>query len=148
MPWTGARPGTAIKHKCHKDLRLLLKQLGGYVSSIAEGNELAILSSGFGVRRNGTPAPEPAAPRDLRALISEHSGRVDLNWAPEAPAVSYHVQVNINDLAVETDWKLVGVSTRARFAVKGLPSKTTCHFRVAAIGTAGIGLGAKWPARW
>lgn len=135
----GGVTATAIKNKRHQELLLLLKQLGGHVSSVAEGNALAILSSGFSVRRKGTPAPEPAAPRDLRATISDHSGRMYLNWAPVTTALTYHVEGNSNDPSVEADWKLVGVSTRARYVVNGLPAKTTCHFRVAGIGTAGKG---------
>ncbi len=135
----GGITATAIKNKRHAELRMLLNQLGGHVSSLAAGNGLVMLGAGFGERRNGTPAPEPAAPRDLRATISDHSGRVDLSWSPVIPALTYHLQVNSTDPSVEADWTLVGVSTRARYAVNGLPTRTTCHFRVAGIGTAGKG---------
>jgi len=135
----GGKTATATRHIHHRALRLLLNQLGGYVSSVAEGNELAILSSGYGVWRRGTPAPEPVSPTDLRARISDHAGRVDLGWTPVKPAVTYHIQHTNDDPAVESNWKLVGVSTRSRYSVKGLPSGATAHFRVAGIGTAGVG---------
>jgi len=135
----GGKTATAIRNQRRKELRLLLNQLAGYVSSLAEGSATAILSSGFDVRRNGSPAPEPGVPADLRASISAHLGRADLRWSPALPAVSYHIHHTNDDPAVESNWKLVGVSTRSRYSVKGLPSGTTAHFRVAGIGTAGVG---------
>ena len=55
----GGRTATAIRRARQRELTLLLNQLGGYVSSIAEGNGLAILSSGFEVKRTGQPTGEP-----------------------------------------------------------------------------------------
>lgn len=135
----GGVTATAIRNSHASDLRLLMKQLGGYVSSVAGGNALAILSSGFPVRRNGTPAPEPGSPKDLRASISEHKGRADLRWLPAPPAVTYHIEHSSTDPEVEGNWKLVDVSTRARIAVRGLPSGQVAYFRVAGIGSAGKG---------
>jgi hypothetical protein len=135
----GGRNATALRNSRAADLRLLMNQLGGYVSSVAEGDELAIRSSGLGVRRNGAPAPEPESPKDLRARISEHKGRVDLRWQAVLAAVTYHIEHSSTDPEVEANWKLVEVSTRSRIAVKGLPSGQVSYFRVAGIGTAGMG---------
>lgn len=135
----GGKTDYAIKRMRQKELRLLVNQLAGYVSSVAEGNELAILSSGFPVRKPGKPAPEPAMPMDVRAYISDHTGRVDLTWAAVNPAVTYHIQWTAGDPTDEKAWSLIAVSTRSSTKVTGLPSGQLSHFRVAGIGTKGMG---------
>lgn len=135
----GGKTATAIKNARHNELRLLVNQLAGHVASVAEGNALAILSSGFAVRRPGGPRPEPATPKDLRASITDHVGRVELVWSSLPEAVTYHIQHTTVDPSVETNWKLVSVTTKARMRLTDLPSGQVSYFRVAGIGTAGMG---------
>ena len=135
----GGRTATAIRRTRHEELRSLVNNLGDYVSNVAAGNELAILSTGFTVRRKPDPAPEPGMPQDVKVSMSDHVGRADLSWMPEAPAVTYHVQWNGTDMNDEKSWQLVAVSTRSSAKVTGLPSAQLSHFRVAAIGTRGMG---------
>lgn len=135
----GGKTATAVKKARYRELQLLLNQLAGYVASVAEGNELAILSSGFGVRKPSSPQPEPSKPTDLRAAFTDHTGRVDLTWAPVEPAVTYHIQWTAGDPSDEKAWTLVSVSTRASAKVTGLPSGQVSYFRVAGIGTKGMG---------
>lgn len=135
----GGRTATAIRRARQRELILLLNQLGGYVSSIAEGNALAILSSGFEVKRTGSPSGEPEPTRDLQAMISPYKGRVDLRWKPVKEAIAYHVHLSRNEPTDDTAWELAGVSTKASFKVTGLESARTYWFRVAAIGTTGMG---------
>ena len=135
----GGMTATAIRKARHRELKQLLDKLAGYVSSVAGGNELAILSAGFGVRKPGKPAPEPETPADVRAFISDHTGRVDLTWAPVDPAVTYHIQWTAGDPSDEKAWRLVAVSTRSSAKVTGLPSGQVSYFRVAGIGTKGMG---------
>jgi hypothetical protein len=135
----GSRLATAMRNQRRTELRQRLNQLGDYVGSVAKGDATIIQSSGFDVRRTGAPAREPESPRDLRARISDHKGRVDLRWLPAVPAVTYHIEHSSTDPEMEANWKLVGVSTRSRYSVKGLPSGAMSYFRVAGIGTAGVG---------
>ena len=129
----------ATRRKREQELRLLMAQLAGYVSSVAAGNELAILSSGFEVVRRGSPAPEPAMPVDVRASISDHVGRAVLSWKPVDMALAYQVQWTAGDPASEEGWHMLALSTRASRKLNGLPSGKVAHFRVAAYGTAGMG---------
>ena len=85
----GGRTARAIRNTRQAELKLLLDQLSGYVSSRAEGNELAILSSGFEVRRTGKPLPEPLPPANVRAELTMHPGRVALNWERTRGAVTF-----------------------------------------------------------
>lgn len=135
----GGKTATAIRIKRQRELKKLLDQLAGYVVSLAEGNELAILSSGFEVRKPSKPAPEPHMPADLRAYISDHTGRVDLTWSPVDPALTYHVQWAASETTDEKAWQLVAVSTRSSARITGLPSGQVAYFRVAGIGTKGMG---------
>ncbi len=134
----GGRTARAIRNARRGELKQLLDQLAGYVASVAEGNELAILSSGFEVRKRNTPLPEPPAPQGMNAVLSQHPGRTLLSWAPSRGAVSYHVQVNRVSPDDATAWELVGVTTRSRYTVSGLASAKLHWFRVSAIGTAGM----------
>jgi hypothetical protein len=144
----GGRTATALKNARHKELRLLVNQLAGHVASVAEGNELAILSSGFSVRKPGKPAPEPAMPRGLQVFYSDHTGRVDLAWDPVYPAVTYHIQWTATDPTDEKGWQLATVSTRSSVKVMGLPSGQVSHFRVAGIGTKGMGPWSQVASTW
>lgn len=135
----GGRTATAIRRARAKELELLLGQLAGYVSSIAEGNTLAILSSGFEVRRTASPVGELPAPVGLEASISAFAGRVDLRWKPVKHAVAYQVFKNGMDPADATAWQLAGISTRSSFRITGLAPASTTWFRVCAVGTAGTG---------
>lgn len=129
----------ATRRLREKELRLLLTQMAGYVSSVAAGNELAILSSGFEVARRGSPAPEPAMPQDVRASITDHVGRAALSWKPVDAALAYQVQWTAGDPASEQGWNMVAWSTRSSRKLSGLPSGQVAYFRVAALGTAGMG---------
>jgi len=135
----GGKTATAIKNSRHRELKRGLDRLAEHVASVAGGNELAILSSGFGVRKPASPLPEPAMPTNLRASISDHTGRVDLTWDPVVPAVTYHTEWTGGDPADEKSWELVSVSTRSSAKVTGLPSGKVSYFRVAGIGTKGMG---------
>lgn len=135
----GGKTATAVKKARVRDLKNALRQLGGYVRSVAGRDEEMILSSGFGVIRPGTPLSEPGRPTNLRAQISEHVGHIDLAWTPVPEALTYHILHNESDPTATEGWTLVGVSTRATFAMKGLPSGRQSHFKVAGIGTKGMG---------
>lgn len=135
----GGRTATAIRRARARELKLLLDQLAGHVASLAEGNALAILGSGFEVRRTATPTSEPAAPTGLDATITAFAGRVDLRWKPVKHAVAYQVHLNRTDPADASAWQLAGISTRTSFRATGLAPASTTWFRVSAVGTAGIG---------
>ncbi|MBL8001143.1 MAG: fibronectin type III domain-containing protein [Flavobacteriales bacterium] len=133
------RTAIAIRRARQQDLKLLMDQLGGHVASVAQGNALAILSTGFGVKRMSSPSKELSAPTDLRADISAHHGRVDLRWAPVKKAVAYHVYMSATEPGPNAVWEQVAVSTKASTKVVGLVSARTYWFRVAAIGSLGAG---------
>jgi hypothetical protein len=135
----GGRTAMATKRARHRELLDLLSRLGDHVSSVADGNELAILSMGFEVRRTPQPAPEPAAPVGLLAGMEAHAGQALLRWTPERHALTYMVQVNRVSPDDATAWESMTVVSSARYRAKGLASAKVHWFRVAAIGTKGMG---------
>ncbi|MCC7502486.1 MAG: fibronectin type III domain-containing protein [Flavobacteriales bacterium] len=135
----GGRTAIAIRRARQRDLKLLLEQLAGYVVSLAGDNDLAILSSGFGVKRTGRPVGEVPAPVNLQASMNPLKGRVDLRWNPVRHALTYTVYVNSTAPEQEAAWKQAGVSAKASFKVTGLESGKLHWFRVSAYATAGMG---------
>lgn len=133
----GSRTAMAERRKRQRELKALLDMLAGYVTSVAEGDELIILSSGFEVRQRPTPVGELPQPVDLQARISDHRGRIDLTWETVRHARSYHVYHNASDPAQEESWKQIGVCGKARYSAIGLESAKVHWFRVVAFGTAG-----------
>ena len=135
----GGPTATAVRKARQRELKDKLDQLAHYVANTAGNDELKIRSCGFGYRRTPSPQAEPGKPTNLSARISEYEGRVNLAWTPVEEALTYHIMHHPSDpLAVE-GWTLVGVSTRAAYSVKGLPSGKVAHFKVAGIGTRGMG---------
>ncbi|MEZ4808063.1 MAG: hypothetical protein R2815_11425 [Flavobacteriales bacterium] len=90
------------------------------MSSVAEGNELAILSSGFTGAAAEHADARAGTPKGLRAVLTAHPGKVSLDWDPTRGAVTYHVQVNRVSPDDANAWELVGVTTRSRYSVSGL----------------------------
>ncbi|MEZ4757676.1 MAG: fibronectin type III domain-containing protein [Flavobacteriales bacterium] len=135
----GGKLAVATRRARQRELKDLLDRLAEGVANVAGKEEEVVLSSGFGVRRASTPLAEPGMPRNLSARISEHEGRVDLTWTPVPEALTYHILHHASDPLAVDGWVLVGVSTRAAFFVKGLTSGKLAHFKVAGVGTRGMG---------
>ncbi|MCU0318462.1 MAG: fibronectin type III domain-containing protein [Flavobacteriales bacterium] len=135
----GGRMEVAVRNARRNELKDLVDRLAEHVSSVAGKDEELVLSSGFGFRRQAGPLAEPSMPRNLSARINEHVGRVDLAWTPVPEALTYHILHHASDPLAVDGWTLVGVSTRAAFSVKGLTSGKQAHFKVAGIGTRGMG---------
>jgi hypothetical protein len=127
----GGRKAIAIRRIRQRELKLLLEQLGGHV--------VAILSSGFTVRRKPSPAGEVAAPIGLQAAMSPIRGRVDLRWKAVRHALLYTVYVNSIAPDQEAGWQQLGNTSKASFNATGLASAQVHWFRVCAHGTAGQG---------
>lgn len=123
------------RNKVERSLDNLLVRMSLYVSNVAQGDEVVILSSGFEVRKPSDPIGQPGVPENLRAEMGEQPGSVDLRWNPVRGAYIYHVEMNVTDPTNAADWKPVDECTTASYTVEGLTPATYCWFRVRAIGT-------------
>lgn len=117
-------------------LTQLLRQLAYYVSMVANGNSGIILSSGFELSRNAEPTPPLGIPADLRALRTDFSGKVMVEWNPVANARTYMVEMSTTDPALpNTAWSIVGSTTKSRAEVTSLQPGQYYWFRVRSVGT-------------
>lgn len=114
----------------------LLRQLIGYVVSIAGDDQEIILSAGMGVRAVPGTTTTPSPPTGLSSSAGDRDGEIDLSWDPAPNAVSYVVETSL-DPATATSWTNRTVSTKSSFTFNGLNSGTRYWFHVAAINPAG-----------
>lgn len=131
----GGKSKTAAMHIDKDALVNLIKQLASYVQDISGGDETKILSSGFELFGERTPALLPEAPGDVR-ITAEGDGKITLQWNPVKFAKAYLVQMSDTPDA-EDSWTIIDGSTRSRFMASHLQSLSIKWFRVAALGAAG-----------
>ncbi len=115
-----------------------MKQLAASIQQQSGGDQLTILSSGFGVRNAPGPKVKMAQVTGLRSLPNTMAAQVILDWAPAVKAKSYVLQTTPTP-AVLTSWVAAGNSTKSTAVVTGLLSGTVAWFRVAALGPLGQG---------
>ncbi len=112
--------------------------LADFTQIATEGDEVAILTSGFGVRAANTPAQPLGAPENLQVATNGSPGISKLKWAPVDGAVSYLVQCTMDATGV-AGWAQVATPTKAKVEVSGADPGKPCLFRVSAVGPAGEG---------
>jgi len=113
-------------------------RLADFTQTATGGDEVAILSSGFGVRRANTPKPPLTAPQNLSVRTNGSPGVSKLRWDPVTGAASYLVQCS-PDPITETSWTQVASPTKASAEIPGAEPGKLCWFRVAAVGPTGQG---------
>jgi hypothetical protein len=119
------------------DLKFLLRELGAYVQNNCKGEKDLILSTGFNVRRSNEPIGALPAPGNVRALVTDYPGRLEVRWDGVKGRSCYEVWMTAGDPNLETGWKLVKVTPKVRFVVDDLTSNITYAFRTVAIGPEG-----------
>lgn len=133
----GGRSAHLAKRLAMETLRGILRDLAGYVVSVAAGSEEKIVSSGFEVRRRGEPAGKLPAPADLVARFTDFHGVVELNWRSMRSARLFKLFLNADDPADEAKWAELGTTTKSSYEVAGLETGKFYWFRVQAVGVAG-----------
>ena len=115
--------------------RTAFNNLGGIVQTDSNGSPTYILSCGFGVRSNGTPAPSVEdPPYALRTQVNGTPGKVLLSWLPPTGARYFEAQSTTN-LSGETGWvNAEQMPTKSKIDFDGLTSGTRYAFRVRAWG--------------
>ncbi len=82
--------------------RTAFNNLGGLVQTDSNGSATYILSCGYGVRSNGTPAPPVEdPPYSLRTKVNGTPGKVLLSWLPPTGARYFEAQ-STTDLSGES----------------------------------------------
>lgn len=134
---TGDHTKIFERNVAEAELDQIIVRLALYVTNVANGDAVVILSSGFELRKEAAPIGPLPAPADLRAHTGPQPGTVDLRWRPEHGAYYYQVYASTTDPNDGGTWQLVGMSSRASFAVTGMPPATHVWLRVNGLGAKG-----------
>ena len=110
----------------------VLRRVGAYVEFRANGNRTMLASSGFELRqqtvRGSGSAAAPGAMAELRAVPTEHSGRIHLRAGRAVGAKGYEVQTRSTDPSAASDVEGAGwshaqtVFTVQSLSLDGLPA--------------------------
>ncbi len=119
------------------ELDQLLVREALYVSNVAQGDPVIILSSGFELRQEPTPIGPLPAPSELRASSGLLPGDVKLRWKPTYGAYYHQVEMSVTDPNDGATWKLAGMTSAANFASTGNVPATYVWYRVTCLGAAG-----------
>lgn len=120
-----------------RELKKLLRELGGYVQANCNGDRELILSTGFDVRRNSLPVGQLPAPLGVLALVTLYPGKLEVRWDGVKGRSTYELWMTSEDPNVESGWKLLMLTTKTRNLVDGLASGKVYNFRVVARGPLG-----------
>ncbi len=93
----GGRADTLIRNERVEDLRVLLKEVAGYVQAQSGGDREKIASAGFGVVTRGGPVGIPVAPPNMRAIPGELPGMVKTRWDSVPGRVFFQLWMTAGD---------------------------------------------------
>jgi hypothetical protein len=135
----GGKNLKALVKIARKDLLLNLALLMYYVQHESGGDEVKILSSGFGVKSPRSPVGVLPAPQNVRVAYNGNSGEAVVRWNGVPKRRSYIVQMSVDPIGVDT-WENVpeGETGKISFPVTGLEPGKTYWFRVITYSTGGF----------
>ncbi len=116
-------------------LKLMIKELGGYVTALSAADKDLILSAGFEVEKSRQPIGKLPAPVDVRADVTLYPGRIDVRWKGVAGRSFYILEMREDVDGAQ--WEQVLLTTKNRYTAEGLTSNSLYSFRVTAMGAAG-----------
>ncbi len=134
---TGDHTRIFERNVAEAELDQLLVREALYVSNVAQGDPVVILSSGYELRQEPAPIGPLPAPTELRAHTGTKPGVIDLRWKPVYGAYYYQVEASATDPNIGGTWKLVAMSSAAHYDSKGNAPATYVWFRVTCLGAAG-----------
>jgi hypothetical protein len=118
-----------------KEMLYITSQLAAYVQEASEGDEEIILSSGFDVRKRGTPGSvTPGVVYNVRLSDGSTSGKIRAEWNEADNAINYVMM--LSDTADFSNMKLdrVFTTTKLRKEFGGLNPGSTYWVKVIALG--------------
>ena len=118
------------------DLEGILFELGNFVNSVAKGDPVIVVASGFPSYETGKPADysAPAAPTDLRLRQGDLSGQVVARYHSSRPRSLNEVQTNLADPNNEAAWHYVGMFSGGKAVLAGFTPGATLWVRVRTAG--------------
>ena len=113
-------------------------KLADFTQTATGGDEVAILSSGFGVRQPKSPPPPLGAPATVTAKTNGSPGNTKVKWSGVTGAVSYLVEMSMDPIT-ETSWVQVATPTKTSCDAAGAQPGKLAWFRVCAVSPTGNG---------
>ena len=135
----GGSDRITAKNNARIALEDALRKLGGYVNTIADGEQAKVDLSGFPGYDTAHPAGGPVTfiPQNLRLERSGVSGAVIAKWQGDGTRAVYEMQVNPGDPNDLSKYVYKGSFTGGRAELSGFTPGTTVWVRVRKIGTKG-----------
>jgi hypothetical protein len=130
---TGSRADVAFKNEKRTDLITSLVRLGGYVLSVAAGNEAIMVSSGFPLKRSRQPQPPLGTLDVVSVKDGQAPGELVMSIKRLEGARMYQYQYTPDPLNANSQWK-GQTSTLSRYTFKSLESGKRYWCRVIAMG--------------
>lgn len=130
----GTKAATAAKNNARVSVEDLLKKESSYVQIASDGDETAILSSGFQVNKKPAPVGELPKPQNVKIEVGSNKGGVTISCNAIKGARAYQYEYSKLPITADTTWVDV-VTTRSYADVSGLESGKEYGFRVAGVGT-------------
>jgi len=132
--FNGGKVAFEAKRLADQAVRGAISDFAGYVQGISSGDKALILSAGFDVVKERTPAPSPAAPSELMVRRTDQIGILKLRWKKVPAGKLYYVEMQMEGGL----WERVATTTRATQVMENLLTGVRYTFRVQAITSAGI----------
>lgn len=127
----------AQKSAAKTALLLNMKLLSINIESLAQGDKVKLISSGFELTSDGEPSPAIETPTDFILSDGLNAGEIKFSARGSKPVVSYLFQVSTDPVITEDSKWTSKASTSREFTFSNLPSRALIHGRVAAIGRNG-----------
>jgi hypothetical protein len=115
-----------------------IKELGGFVTAQSDGDLDKILATGFEARSKGTPVVILEMPEGLKTIFTGVTSELEVRWGTVKNAINFKVFVNTGDPLKESDWQVVGYTSKTRFTITGQESGKFVNVRVQAQGRKGL----------
>ena len=130
----------AARDAMAETLREAMQREVAYVQAASEGDLAKILSASLHVEEETHLWPFRGAGdvTELNARVGDEPGEIDLAWDRVQGAAGYEVEMT-SDFSGEEEWEQVCATTKSKFTVERLVSRTRYCFRVRALNEGGAG---------
>lgn len=135
----GGKQDYLIRNERMRELRAMIKELGGYVQAVSNGDPEKIALAGFAVKANSEPVGPMPAPKNLIVRITDMPGELEVRWGGTRGRMTYIAEMCQGDPLVEANWKQYAIQSRNFFIAQDLTSHVAYSFRVSAVGAVGRG---------
>jgi hypothetical protein len=132
----GAYSATIAFNTSRAQIEADVSDLGGYVNTVAKGDESILILSNFPYYNTTRTADysAPGAPTKLVMRQSDVSGSFTVRYRPSRRPSTNEVQTCEGNPAVESNWKTVGLFTSGKATVRNITPGTVIWVRVRTIG--------------